>query len=255
MRNNEAELASAPLLDHLDELRLRLIWSMSAVAVGMGLAFWQHQQLLALLMAPLTASAQHQAGQVTLISTSLTGQFVAVLNLSFWAGIALALPVILGQIWGFIAPGLYREERRWAGPFVLGAGVAFAVGATFAYLFVLPAMVRFFLDFLAGQVQAMPDVGAYIGMVVTFLVSFGLAFELPIVALILTRMGLVNHQMLRKGWRLAVVLALLLAALITPTPDPGTMLMVAGPLYLLYELSILLARLFALRPTPDDAAE
>lgn len=246
------ELQSATLLEHLGELRTRLIWSLAFLAVGMGAAFALLQPLLDLLKAPLNASAQFQAGEVHLISTTLTGQFMAALNLSFWAGLALALPLILTQVWGFIAPGLYAHERRWAVPFILGAGIAFAAGVGFGYTFVLPAMVRFFLDFLAGQVQAMPDVSQYIGMVVTFLVAFGLSFELPILAVVLTRIGLVNHQMLRSGWRFAVVAILILAAFITPTPDPGTMMLVAVPLYVLYELSIVLSRVFAVRPLADD---
>lgn len=248
----QEELQSATLLEHLGELRTRLIWSAAFLAIGMGLAFWVHQPLLGLLQAPLNASEQFQAGEVKLISTSLTGQFMAALNLSFWAGMAIALPLILTQVWAFIAPGLYAHERRWGVPFIVGAGVAFAAGVTFGYFFVLPAMVRFFLDFLAGQVQAMPDVAQYIGMVVTFLVAFGLAFELPILAVLLTRIGLINHHLLRSGWRIALVGILILAALITPTPDPGTMLLVAGPLYVLYELSILLSRVFQVRVPDDD---
>ncbi|RTR29438.1 twin-arginine translocase subunit TatC [Deinococcus radiophilus] len=250
--NAAQQLQTATLLEHLGELRTRLIWSVAFLAVGMGVAFTVHQPLLALLKAPLNASAQVQAGEVVLISTTLTGQFMAALNLSFWAGMAIALPLILTQVWAFIAPGLYAHERRWAVPFILGAGVAFAAGVAFGYTFVLPAMIRFFLDFLAGQVQAMPDVAQYIGMVVTFLVAFGLSFELPILAVLLTRIGLINHHLLRRGWRVALVGILILAALITPTPDPGTMLLVAGPLYVLYELSIVLSRIFQVKVPDDD---
>ncbi len=250
---NREQLQTATLLEHLDELRTRLIWSVAFLAVGMGAAFAMHQQLFAWLQAPLAASAQFQAGEVKLISTTLTGQFMAALNLSFWAGLAIALPLILTQVWGFVAPGLYAHERRWAVPFIVGAGVSFAAGVAFGYSFVLPAMVRFFLDFLAGQVQPMPDVAQYIGMTVTFLVAFGLAFELPILTVLLTRIGLVNHRVLRQGWRYALVGILILAAVITPTPDPGTMMLVAAPLYVLYELSILLSRIFQVRA--PDAAE
>lgn len=246
------ELASATLMQHLGELRTRLIWSVVFLGVGMGVAFTVHQPLLALLEKPLNASVQFQAGEVKLISTTLTGQFMAALNLSFWAGMAISLPLILTQVWAFIAPGLYQNERRWALPFIVGAGVAFAAGVTFGYYFVLPAMVRFFLDFLAGQVQAMPDVSQYIGMVVTFLVAFGLAFELPILAVLLTRIGLINHRLLRSGWRFAIVGILIISAVITPTPDPGTMMLVAAPLYLLYELSIVLSRVFQVRVPDDD---
>ena len=248
------ELQSGTLLEHLGELRRRLLWALAFLALGMVVAFTYRLPLLELLRQPLQASVQFQEGAVPLISTKLTGQFMAAFNLSFWAGLAIALPFMLAQVWLFVAPGLYAHERRWALPFILGAGASFALGVTFGYVFVLPAMVRFFLDFLAGQVQPMLDISEYIGMVVTFLAAFGLAFELPVLAVILTRIGLINHRLLRSVWRYAVVAVLILAAVITPTPDPGTMMLVAGPLYALYELSIVLSRIFQVKPPPEDAA-
>ncbi|MFC6591282.1 twin-arginine translocase subunit TatC [Deinococcus lacus] len=245
------QLQSATLMEHLGELRQRLILSALFLAAGMAVAFYFRTDLIELIKGPLNASEQYREGHVKLISSKLTGQFLASLQLSLWAGLALALPFIMGQVWGFIAPGLYSHERRWAVPFILGAGVSFGAGVAFGYVFVLPAMVGFFLDFLAGEVIAMPDITDYIGMVVTFLAAFGLAFELPLLSVILTRIGLVNHVMLRSAWRYALVFILILAAVITPTPDPGTMLLVAVPLYALYELSIILSRVFRVQEQPS----
>lgn len=248
------DLPSAPLLDHLDELRRRLIYSLIFLAVGMVAAFQYRLQLIELIKEPLRYSEQYQLGNVKLVTVNLTDQFLISLQLSFWAGLALALPLILWQVWAFIAPGLYAHERRWSLPFIVGAGVSFLVGAAFGYTFVLPAMVRFLLDFLGGTVEQMQSLANLVGLLTSFLIAFGLAFELPILAVILTRIGLVNHVMLRRAWRLALVGVLLFAALITPTPDPINMLMVAVPLYALYELGILLSRLFRVVPLEDSNA-
>lgn len=248
------ELHSAPLLDHLEELRKRLIYSLIFLALGMVAAFQYRLQLIELIKGPLRYSEQYQANNVQLVTVNLADQFLLSLQLSFWAGLALALPFILWQVWAFIAPGLYAHERRWALPFIVGAGLSFLAGAAFGYTFVLPAMVRFLLDFLGGTVQQMQSLANYIGTITSFLVAFGLAFELPILAVILTRIGLVNHVTLRRAWRLALVGVLLFAAFITPTPDPINMLLVGVPLYALYELGILLSRLFRVVPQEDEAA-
>ncbi|WP_034386826.1 twin-arginine translocase subunit TatC [Deinococcus sp. YIM 77859] len=250
----EQDLKSAPLLDHLEELRRRLLLSVVFLAVGMAVAFQYRLQLIELIKGPLQYSEQYQHGNVQLVTVNLTDQFLLSLNLSFWAGLALALPLILWQVWAFIAPGLYPHERRWALPFIVGAGLSFVLGAAFGYTFVLPAMVRFLLDFLGGTVEQMQSLANYIGTVTTFLIAFGLAFELPILAVILTRIGLVNHVMLRRAWRVALVGVMLLAALITPTPDPMNMLLVALPLYALYELGVLLSRVFRVIPPEETPA-
>lgn len=245
-------LQSAPLFDHLDELRKRLIYSVIFLALGMVAAFQYRFQLIELIKGPLRYSEQYQAGNVQLVTVNLADQFLISIQLSFWAGLALALPFILWQVWAFIAPGLYPHERRWGLPFIVGAGLSFLAGAAFGYTFVLPAMVRFLLDFLGGTVQQMQSLANYIGTITTFLVAFGLAFELPILSVILTRIGLVNHVMLRKSWRIALVAVMLFAAFITPTPDPVNMLLVGVPLYVLYELGVLLSRLFRVVPLEDS---
>ncbi len=246
------DLKSAPLFDHLDELRRRLIFSVIFLAIGMSVAFVYRLQLIDWVKGPLQYSELYRAGQVQVVTYNLTEPLMLSLNLSFWAGIGLALPFILGQVWGFIAPGLYPSERRWALPFIVGAGLSFLGGAVFGYQLVLPSMVPFLVQFLAGTVTPILGLGSYIGTVTTFLVAFGLAFELPILSVILTRIGIVNHVMLRKSWRIAIVAIMVAAAVITPTPDPGNMMLVAVPLYVLFELSVLLSRAFRL-PPPEES--
>lgn len=245
------QLHSAPLLDHLEELRKRLILSLIFLAVGMAVAFQYRIGLIEWIKGPLEASPLYAANKVQIVATRLTEQFMLSFNLAFWAGLALALPFVLWQVWAFIAPGLYAHERRWGVPFIVGAGLSFVGGAMFGYTFVLPSMVRFLLGILGGTVEQMQSLGDYIGMVTTFLVAFGLAFEMPILAVILTRIGVINHVMLRRGWRLALIGIMLFAAIITPTPDPASMLMVAVPLYVLYELGVILSRVFRVVPTED----
>ncbi|MBZ9752425.1 twin-arginine translocase subunit TatC [Deinococcus sp. HMF7604] len=247
-------LKSAPLFDHLDELRKRIVISLVFLALGLVVAFQFRVQLIELLKVPLTYSTQYAAGTVKLVTLQLTEQLMLSLNISFWAGLGLALPFILGQVWGFIAPGLYAHERRWALPFVLGAGLSFLGGVLFGYKLVLPTMVPFLADFMAGAVEGTFSLGNYIGMITTFLVAFGLSFEMPILAVILTRIGIVNHVLLRKGWRIALVAIMAAAAIITPTPDPMNMLLVAVPLYVLYELGVLLSRVFRLPPPEETPA-
>lgn len=246
------DLKSAPLFDHLEELRKRLIISVVFLVIAMVVTFQYRLQLIELLKVPLNASEQYIHGNVRLVTINLTDQFMISLNLSFWSGFALALPFILWQVWAFIAPGLYPNERKWSLPFIIGAGLSFLAGAAFGYRFVLPAMVGFLLDFLGGTVQQNQSLGNYIGTVTTFLIAFGLAFELPILSVILTRIGIVNHVMLRKGWRFALIGVAVAAAVITPTPDPTNMLLVAVPLYVLYELGVLLSRVFRV-VAPEDA--
>lgn len=250
-RTSTPELQSAPLFDHLEELRRRIIFALVFLALGMVVAFQFRMQLIELIKVPLTYSQAYQDDKVKLVTLHLTEQFMLSLNLSFWAGMALALPFILWQVWAFIAPGLYPQERRWALPFVVGAGVAFVLGIVFGYRMVLPTMVRFMADFMGGAVELNQSLGSYIGTVTTFLVAFGLAFELPILTVILTRIGLVNHELLRRGWRIALVAIMVFAAVLTPTPDPGSMLLVAVPLYVLYELGVLLSRIFRVQPLPE----
>ena len=242
---------SAPLLEHLEELRTRLLYSLIFLAVGLGLAWNFVPRIIVLLQAPLTHTNLYKAGKLQLVATQLPEQLLMSFNIALWAGLAIALPFILHQIWMFIAPGLYQEEKKWAAPFIVGAGLSFMLGVVTAYYLILPPMVKFLADFLGGAVSAFLSIGTYIGQVTTVMVAFGLFFEMPILAVVLTKIGIVNHVMLGKVRKFAFIACLVAAAIITPTTDPVNMALFAGPLYLLYELGVLLSRVFQKREVAE----
>jgi sec-independent protein translocase protein TatC len=238
---------SAPLLEHLEELRTRLLYSLIFLAVGLGLAWNFVPRILTILKEPLTHTTLYKMGKLQLVSTQLPEQLLMSFNIALWAGLAIALPFILHQVWLFIAPGLYADEKRWAAPFIVGAGFSFMAGVVTAYYLILPPMVKFLADFLGGTVSAFYSVGTYIGQVTTVMIAFGLFFEMPILAVVLTKIGIVNHVMLGQVRKFAFIACLVAAAIITPTTDPVNMALFAGPLYLLYELGVLLSRVFRKR--------
>lgn len=243
---------SAPLLDHLEELRTRLIISLVYLVVGLGLAWNFVPSIIRLLQEPLTHTTLYKAGKLQLVATQLPEQLLMSFNIALWAGLAIALPFILHQIWLFIAPGLYQDEKKWAAPFIAGAGVSFLLGVVTAYYLILPPMVKFLADFLGGTVSAFLSVGTYIGQVTTVMVAFGLFFEMPILAVVLTKIGLVNHVMLASVRKFAFIICLVAAAIITPTTDPVNMMLFAGPLYLLYEIGVVLSRVFRKREVETE---
>lgn len=251
----KSSAAEAPLFDHLEELRTRILIALVFWGVGSAVGWAYRTQLLEWLKAPLYGTHLYQAGKLQLISQNITDQLLMSFSIAFWAGLALALPFILHQVWLFVAPGLYSHERRWAAPFVLGAGLSFLLGALFAYFVLLPPMFQFLVDFLGGVVNGYFPIAGYVSQVVTILVAFGLIFELPILAFVLTKIGIVNARMLGGLRRYAFVVILILAAIITPTTDPFNLALVAAPIYLLYEIGILVSRLAAPRPRDLVAAE
>ncbi|WP_161880349.1 twin-arginine translocase subunit TatC [Deinococcus alpinitundrae] len=240
--------ASAPIFDHLEELRRRIIYSLLFLVIGAGVAWMKVPQIILLLKEPLTYTNLYKNHQLQLVATGLTEQLIFSFTIALWAGLALALPFILHQVWLFIAPGLYPNERKYGGPFIVGAGLSFLAGMAFCYYMILPPMVKFLVDFLNGTVGAIFSIGQYMGQIITLLISFGLCFEIPILAVILTRIGIVNHVTLGKVRKYAFLVCLILAAIITPTPDPINMSIAAAPLYVLYELGVLLSRVFRVRP-------
>lgn len=245
--NNNPD-GSAPLLDHLEELRLRIIYSLIFLVLGAAIAWYWVPQIILLLKAPLLQTQLYQSGKLQLVATSLPEQLLMSFNIALWSGLALSLPFILHQVWLFVVPGLYPQERRYAGPFIVGAGISFALGVAFCYVMILPPMVKFLVDFMQGTVSAVFSVGTYIGQIVTLMVCFGLCFELPILMVLLTRIGLVNHTLLGSVRRFALIGCLIVAAFITPTPDPVNMFIAAAPLYLLYEVGVILSRVFQVKP-------
>ena len=246
-------MKEAPLVEHLEELRARILWSLLAWAVGTGVAWTFRVQLLEWLKRPLDLAAKAHGIQVNLIVLDITEPFLVSLKVAAFGGLVLALPFIVYQVWAFIAPGLSEHEKRLAVPFLLGAGFSFALGALFAYYAFLPFAVPFLLGFLGDVVTPQISIGRYMGQILMMLTVMGVVFEMPVVSYLLARLGILTSSFLARNWRIAVVLLLTLAAVITPTVDVVSLFIVSGPLLVLYWVSVLVARL-AERQRPQEAA-
>ncbi|WP_038058375.1 twin-arginine translocase subunit TatC [Thermus amyloliquefaciens] len=246
-------MKEAPLVEHLEELRARILWSLVAWVVGTGVAWSFRVQLLEWLKRPLDLAAKQNNIQVNLIVLDIAEPFLVSLKVAAFGGLVLALPFIVYQAWAFIAPGLYEHEKRLAGPFLLGAGFSFALGALFAYYGFLPFAIPFLLGFLGDVITPQISIGRYMGQVLMMMSVMGLVFEMPVVSYLLARLGILSSGFLARNWRVAVVLLLTLAALITPTVDVVSLSIVTGPLLLLYWVSVLVARL-AERARPQEGA-
>ncbi len=227
--------SSMPFLHHLEELRWRLLKSFLAIVAVSIAAFYFSDQLMEFLIAPL--------GERKLYFTEVTGSFYAYLKLSLLAGVLAASPVVFYQLWAFVSPGLYHKEKRAVLPLVFFSTLLFLVGSAFCYYTVLPYSLKFLIGFSGDLLSPLITIGSYITFAGMLMLAFGICFQLPIAAYFLGRVGLINPALLRKGRRYAVVLILIFAAILTPTPDVATQLMLAVPLYLLYELSIIIVRL------------
>lgn len=245
-----------PLTAHLAELRRRLIWSLLAVLVLFFLCFHFADAIFNFLTLPLLNLWQAESGR-RMIYTALHEKFFANIKLGFWAAACLALPFILMQIWLFIAPGLYRAEKRFALPLMLATPLMFLAGAGFVYYLVMPVAWSFFLGFeQTGDtarlaIEAELKVADYLSLVMRLILAFGLAFQLPILLLLLLKSGLVRLKTLRDGRRWAIVLAFVAAAILTP-PDPLSQIALALPIIALYEATLLIGRLI---PTPSYREE
>jgi sec-independent protein translocase protein TatC len=223
-----------PITNHLEELRWRLIKCFLAIAAGFCITYSFAQQIFRFLTYPLV-NAMPPGGK--LIYTSLQEAFITYLKVSFFAGIVLATPVIFYQIWKFVMPGLYKDERRYVFSFVLAACFFFLVGASFAFFVVFPFGFKFFLSFATDRIAALPTMRDYLNLCISLLLAFGFTFEMPVVMFFLARLGLINHQMLRKQRKYAILIIAVVAALLTP-PDVLSMALLGIPLLILYELSI-----------------
>ena len=223
------------LIDHFEELRTRLFIALGAWVVASGVTFVFRFQILEWLKAPLPDS-------MTLNYFSILEPFVASMQIATFFGLVLASPILVGQIWGFIAPGLYPEERRYAVPFILFTAIAFASGVVFSYYVVLPFTIPILLGFLGEQAVGLLSIGRYISSLLLLMGVFGLMFELPVLGYLLARLGFVRAATLRQYRRYSIVGGLVLAAVITPTADPFNFALVAVPLVVLYEITIIVVR-------------
>ncbi|NJM51545.1 MAG: twin-arginine translocase subunit TatC [Sphingomonadales bacterium] len=225
-----------PLLDHLIELRRRLLWSFLALAIAFALCFYFAKPIWDILKEPLRL-----AGQEKLIYTDLFEAFFVEIKVALFAAMMLAFPVFATQIWRFVAPGLYRNEKKAFLPFLLMTPILFATGAALAFFIAIPVALTFLLSFTdtTGQLtqEALPGVGNYLNFVTTFIFGFGVAFQLPVLLMLLERAGIVSRDQLISGRRYAIVGSFAVAAVLTP-PDIVSQLLLGIPLCLLYELSI-----------------
>jgi sec-independent protein translocase protein TatC len=243
-QSKEDELAGTeqPFVQHLMELRDRLVKSMIAMAVvTVVLALYPGPAALYdILAAPLVA---HLPKGATLIATSVISPFMVPLKIMLMTAFLVALPVILYQAWAFVAPGLYTHEKKLVLPLVISSSILFFIGVAFCYFFVFGQVFAFIQGFAPKSITAAPDIEAYLSFVMTMFLAFGLAFEVPIVVIVLARMGIVSVQKLREFRGYFVVLAFIIAAIVTP-PDVVSQLALAIPMVLLYELGLWAAQIF-----------
>ena len=222
-----------PFLDHLEELRWRILKSLIAVFVGALLCFYFSERLVDVLVAP----ARSLDVPPKIIFLKPVGMFLVRLEASLVGGLLLGLPIVLYQIWAFVAPGLLERERRYVPAILLVSIVCFAAGALLAYFVVIPIALRFMIGMATDYIEPQFDINKYIGFMLRLLVAFGVVFELPVFSYFLSKMGILTPRFLRRNRRYAVVVVVVVAAVITP-PDVFSQILMAGPLLLLYEVSI-----------------
>jgi sec-independent protein translocase protein TatC len=234
---NDLDDSRAPLLEHLVELRRRLLWSFAALAAAFALCLYFARPIFAFLVQPLL-----RAGQGKIIYTDIFEAFFAEVKVAFFAAIMLAFPVMASQLWQFVAPGLYAKEKRAFFPFLIMTPVLFLTGASLAYFVAMPLALHFLLGYQGNiggiQQEALPAVGNYLNFVTKFLFGFGVAFLLPVLMMLLERAGIVTRAQLKAGRRYAIVGAFAVAAVLTP-PDVVSQLMLALPLVILYEFALI----------------
>lgn len=240
-----------PFTAHLEELRKRLIICFSAVGIGFVISYIFSKSLFEILMQPLLAAMPPEE---KLIYTALPEAFFTYLKVAFLAGILLAVPVIMYQLWIFIAPGLYKNEKRLLMPIVFLSSLFFLGGALFGYFVVFPFGFKFFMGFSSDYVRPLPSMKEYLGFSAKLLFAFGIVFELPLFITFLARLGIVDTKFLKAKRKYAILLFFVFAAILTP-PDVITQVMMAGPLIVLYEVSIVGAKLFGKKKVKEDIKE
>lgn len=238
---NDIDESQAPLLDHLIELRGRLVRCVITLVIAFAVCLYFADDILGFLVLPLTKAFTPGTGQ--LIFTQLYEVFFVELKVALFAGFFVSFPIIANQLWAFVAPGLYAKEKKAFLPFLLATPVLFTSGAALAYFVVMPTAFKFFLGYegTAGglKIEALPSAGEYLSLVMQFILAFGISFLLPVLLLLLNRAGIVTRQQLSGARRYVVVLVVALSAIVTP-PDPGSQLILAIPLLLLFEGSLVI---------------
>jgi sec-independent protein translocase protein TatC len=237
-------------LSHLIELRTRLLRAIIAVVIVLLCLFPFAKTIYSALAAPLLRVLPQGS---TMIATDVTGTFLVPLKVTLMAAFLVALPYVLYQMWAFVAPGLYQHEKKLVAPVLVSSFIFFLLGMSFAYFFVFPIAFGFFAHYTPAGVQMMTDIDKYLSFVLTMFIAFGVTFEVPVIVIVLVRMGIVSLEKLRSIRAYVIVGAFVVGAIFTP-PDVVSQLLLAVPLWLLYELGLLMAR-FTLPPAPEEDAK
>lgn len=242
-----------PLLDHLIELRSRLLKSVLAIGIAFGVCLYFAKQIFAVLVQPLVS-----AGQGKLVYTQLFEAFFVEIKVALFAAMMLAFPILAIQLWRFVAPGLFKQEKRALLPFLLATPVLFGIGASFAYFITIPIALKFLLGFqgeIGGVTQeALPSVGNYLSFTMQFIMAFGIAFLLPILIMLIERAGIVTREQLVGARRYMIVGAFVIAAVCTP-PDVLSQLLLAVPLCILYEMTLFVIWFTRRRKRKEESTE
>lgn len=245
-----------PFTEHLGELRKRIIVSLVSLVIWFAVIFSYSEKIFEFLTLPLRSELSFaftfpfiqfvpsRTEVHNLVFLGPAEAFWMHIKISMVAALVFSLPVILYQVWKFIAPGLMQNEKKYVGPFIIITSILFILGTSFCFFIVLPFALGFLLTYKTGTLMPMLSVGAYTDFCLKFILAFGLVFELPIVIVFLTRMGIITTQTLRKNRKYALLIAFVLAAILTPTPDAFNQSLMAVPIIILYEVGIIVSRFF-----------
>jgi sec-independent protein translocase protein TatC len=244
------KLAEGTLISHLLELRSRLVRAVSLVLILVLPAAYFRNDIFDALARPLIKQLPKGA---SLITTGVMTPFTTPFKLSIYVALFLAMPYVLYQIWAFVAPGLYRKEKRFAVPLLVSSIVLFYTGMAFAYQFVFPVLFKFFAGATPTGVQMMPDITSYMDWAMTMFLSFGVAFEVPVAVVLLALTGIISVEKLTKARGYVIIGIFVVAAILTP-PDPISQTLMAVPMWLLYELGLIMARVMVSKPEDEKPA-
>jgi sec-independent protein translocase protein TatC len=238
-----------PFMEHLGELRTRIMRSLIALLIGLAIAFPFSQTVVDWLARPIQKSGN------TLVFLAVTEAFWVQMKVALFLGLFIAAPAILWQVWRFVEPGLHRHEKKYAAPFVIIGSLLFIGGGAFSLLVVTPNAIAFLLSYARPGLQPMISIGNYVDFLVKFTLAFGAVFEVPLAMTLVARMGLVSPKAFAKNRKYAILGAFIAGAILTPTPDMVNQSLMAGPIILLYEIGIVAARIFgrARKPVPQPA--